>query len=461
MTTFVFAGPTLSILDARAELDAIYLPPVAQGDVYRVTKMRPQAIGIIDGYFEREPAVWHKEILWAMSQGIHVFGSASMGALRAAELAAFGMEGVGEIFEAFRDGVLEDDDEVAVSHGPRESDYRVMSEAMVNVRATLSAAQVDGVIDATTAHVLQDAAKALFYPDRTYPALLRCGAGLGVPRAQIDSLRDWLPGGRVDQKRTDALAMLREMRQRFAGPVPPKRVQYTFSCTEQWDQLASLAGEVHIDAGGNGETLLLERLLDEVRLGADSAPLQGALLRFLAVELGRRTSAGVSPEQIDATTAAFRRERNLVTPEQLQRWLEENRLDVPAFSGLMEDEVHVRIAGELANSPAVSYVEDYLRVAGDYARVLERAVDKQRLLHASGLANAGLDDIGITEAELLRWYFTTRLGREVDSDLASYARAVGFADADALRRALVREHAYQTTRDAEGRAPSRAAPKAD
>src|SRR6185437_13385815 len=102
-------GPTLPLADARAELDAVYLPPVAQGDVYRVTRLQPDAIGIVDGYFDRVPAVWHKEILWAMSCGIPVFGSASMGALRAAELAAFGMEGVGAIFEAYRDGVIEAD----------------------------------------------------------------------------------------------------------------------------------------------------------------------------------------------------------------------------------------------------------------------------------------------------------------------------------------------------------------
>ena len=69
------------------------------------------------------PTVWHKEILWAMAQGIHVFGAASIGALRAAELDAFGMRGIGRIYEAFRDGVLEDDDEVAVLHGPEELGY--------------------------------------------------------------------------------------------------------------------------------------------------------------------------------------------------------------------------------------------------------------------------------------------------------------------------------------------------
>ena len=46
---------------------------------------------IVDGSFQWTPAVWHKEILWAMGRGVHVFGAASMGALRAAELDGFGL----------------------------------------------------------------------------------------------------------------------------------------------------------------------------------------------------------------------------------------------------------------------------------------------------------------------------------------------------------------------------------
>ena len=122
VNVYVFTGPTISPAEARRELEAVYLPPAAEGDVYRVTLHRPQAIGIIDGYFQSVPTVRHKEILWAMSRGIHVFGSASIGALRAAELTAFGMEGVGAVFEFYRDGMLEDDDEVAMAHGPAEPD---------------------------------------------------------------------------------------------------------------------------------------------------------------------------------------------------------------------------------------------------------------------------------------------------------------------------------------------------
>jgi hypothetical protein len=69
------------------------------------------------------PTVWHKEILWAMSEGTHVYGSASIGASRAAELHSFSIVGIDGIFEAYPDGILTDDDEVAVLHGLEELGY--------------------------------------------------------------------------------------------------------------------------------------------------------------------------------------------------------------------------------------------------------------------------------------------------------------------------------------------------
>src|SRR5207244_10384995 len=87
VNVYVFTGPTISAAEARQELDAVYLPPAAEGDVFRLVLRRPEVIGSIDGYLHSVPTVRHKEILWAMSQGIHVFGSASIGALRAVELA--------------------------------------------------------------------------------------------------------------------------------------------------------------------------------------------------------------------------------------------------------------------------------------------------------------------------------------------------------------------------------------
>jgi hypothetical protein len=233
--TYVFAGPTISPAEVRAELEAVYLPPAAEGDVYRAALKRPQAIGIIDGYFQSVPTVRHKEILWAMSRGIHLFGSSSIGALRAAELAVFGMEGVGTIFELYRDGVLEDDDEVAIAHGPAETGFRAASEAMVNIRQTLQKAELIEIISTKSRTILEGIGKKLFYPDRNYELLLRFAADHGIPETELARFRKWLPEGRVNQKREDALTMLRLMRRRIAEGLDPKAVSYSFQDTVMWE----------------------------------------------------------------------------------------------------------------------------------------------------------------------------------------------------------------------------------
>ena len=163
---------------------------------------------MIDGYFERVPAVWHKEILWALSRGIHVFGAASMGALRAAELYPFGMIGVGAIFEAFRDGQLEDDDEVAIVHADADHGYRPLSTPMVDIRATLAAAERDGVLRPDQRAVLEADLKGRHYAERHDAALLERARAIGAG----DALKAWLPSGRVQQKQRDALQMITTMR---------------------------------------------------------------------------------------------------------------------------------------------------------------------------------------------------------------------------------------------------------
>ena len=227
----IFAGPSLppSIRPSDPALE--WYPPVRQGDVYRAALGRPAIIGITDGYFEVTPTVWHKEILWAMAQGIHVYGSASIGALRAAELNPFGMTGVGRVFAAYRDGILSDDDEVAVLHGPEELDYPAVTEAMVNVRATLDKAVAEGVLDCWLVSRLTEIGKTLFYKERSWEGILECATGRGLPAMPLDELAVWLGRGKVDQKRIDALEMIAVIRDHLAAGVSPLRVSYRFQET--------------------------------------------------------------------------------------------------------------------------------------------------------------------------------------------------------------------------------------
>jgi hypothetical protein len=244
MRAVVFVGPSLPPrLRPAGEPLWDWRPPVRQGDVYRAALERPTVIGVIDGYFETVPTVWHKEILWAMAEGIHVFGAASIGALRAAELDVFGMRGIGRIYEDFRSGALKDDDEVAVLHGPEELGYPAVTEAMVNIRATIALAQNDRVLSPQSAAEVKAAAKALFYKDRAYGAVLQSAATAGVAAAELRRLTDWLPAGRVDQKRRDAEAMLATIRSQLATGASLLKVSYILAETAAWEAALRIKGE--------------------------------------------------------------------------------------------------------------------------------------------------------------------------------------------------------------------------
>ena len=248
MNVVVFLGPTMPVEEAATLLSAQYLPPAARGDVYAAARAHPWAIGIVDGYFHRVPSVLHKEILWALAQGIQVYGGASRGALRAAELERFGMTGVGEVFEEFRDGILTDDDEVAVAHGPAEAGYLAGSEAMVNIRATLAEARRAGILSASLADRLIGISKDTFYPRRSWERLLEEGEAAGAPAGELRLLAEWLPRGRIDRKRLDAAAMLRRIATDRAAERTPAEVGFRFNSTTMWEEL-----QAAIDQGGPGD----------------------------------------------------------------------------------------------------------------------------------------------------------------------------------------------------------------
>jgi hypothetical protein len=236
MTAIIFAGPSLPPrLRPAGEPRIEWRPPVRQGELYRAALARPAAIGVIDGYFEVVPTVWHKEILWAMAQGIHVFGAASIGALRAAELDTFGMRGIGAVYEAFRDGVLEADDEVAMLHGPEELGYPPLTEAMVNIRATFAEAVRHRIVAPEMESRLIVIAKGLFYKQRTYEAIFEAAAASRFPEPPLRDFAAWLPAGHIDQKRLDAEAMLAAIRAHLAAAPPPLHVSYTLAETVAWE----------------------------------------------------------------------------------------------------------------------------------------------------------------------------------------------------------------------------------
>jgi hypothetical protein len=207
----IFAGPSLGAPNPALARRIDFRGPAACGDIARAALEQPVAIGLLDGLLETSASVWHKEIIFALTKGIAVFGASSMGALRAAELAPFGMVGIGEVFLLFRNRVLEDDDEVVLQHGPVELGFVGLSEAMVNVRATAQSAAAAGVLTAADAETLCRAAKSLFYKDRSWEVIVQSAKAAGVSPSSLDNLIAWLPANAIDVKRRDALALVQAM----------------------------------------------------------------------------------------------------------------------------------------------------------------------------------------------------------------------------------------------------------
>ncbi|KAB5597578.1 TfuA domain-containing protein, partial [Vibrio parahaemolyticus] len=136
---FIFVGPSNpSVACLNSYKGFTVLPPAQRGDILSVISPKTSSIALIDGYWGQNPSVVHKEILEAISYGIDVRGSSSMGALRAAELNSYGMAGIGSIFEWYKNGTIEGDDEVALLHLPKELNYKPISIPLVNIRATLN-----------------------------------------------------------------------------------------------------------------------------------------------------------------------------------------------------------------------------------------------------------------------------------------------------------------------------------
>jgi hypothetical protein len=376
MTVIVFTGPTLPRAEVEERLYGRILPPARQGDIWRaVREHRPVAIGLIDGVFFHEPAVWHREILWALTEGVHVFGAASMGALRAAELAPFGMQGVGRVFEGFRDGIwpgfsepFEDDDEVAVIHAPAELGYAPLSDAMVDMRDTLLAASDDEIIAAPEARALARLLKELPFGERRLSQIAAIGA-MCLDPASIARLRAWLPHGAVQRKRLDALALLDTLSEFLGGRPEPFKAQFRFEQAQAWHDFVSAP-----DALTDEEAFVLE----EARLREDDwhETARAALGRLCAVRAAPASSSDGARRARDQ----FRLARGLTRRDDLDAWLVSNAATVEWLAQTMRDEAAV--TAFLARPPAGldAAIVDHLRLTERFPELLQRALAKRAKL---------------------------------------------------------------------------------
>ncbi|MGW5477729.1 TfuA-like protein [Streptomyces sp. NPDC004008] len=214
----VYVGPTLPRSEPVLMAPGVRVrAPIGHGDLFDTAIRDGDTVVIIDGVYHQAPALRHKEILAAMGRGVRVIGAASIGALRAAELAPFGMLGVGSIYTAYAHGEINGDDEVAVGQAP-DGEWDALTWPLVNLRHVLKLAALAGVVDGERGAALLAGLRTVYYPQRTAAAVR------AICRRHSElAFADWLAVQRErdpyfgDLKRADALEAVHTA---LAAPAP-------------------------------------------------------------------------------------------------------------------------------------------------------------------------------------------------------------------------------------------------
>ena len=324
-----FLGPSLP---ASAATGFRVLPPARQGDVWRALRDKPRVLVLIDGVFESQPSVWHHELLDALGAGVRVFGASSMGALRAAELAPFGMAGVGRVYRWVLDGTADDAD-VALLHADQGHGFLPLTVPQVTVRFAAEQATLARALTAREARDLVEQSAGVFYQERTWHSVLsrlKPGARLRWDR--------FAARGLPDVKALDALECLKLASRSRASAQPAGERSVRHSSLVRRRKLT------------DAEPPLLERL----QMRSDAAELRDAGLRR-ALLAGWARELGLSAA-IDAELAS-RLGARLAEEVALERLMLDHAArmlnDGPSGEEALADEARVRgLVPAAARAPA-------------------------------------------------------------------------------------------------------------
>ncbi len=443
----IFLGPSLPIAEAREILNAVYLPPAKQSDLLSaVTTYSPDIIGLIDGVFLSLPSVWHKEILYALEQGVAVYGASSMGALRAAETEAFGMIGVGEIYRMYARGELLDDDEVVMVHGPEDTEYRRLSEPMVNVRATFHRAKNEGIINKNLCEQLTAIAKSIYFPERTFSAIFRKAATAGILPDILEKMAHFAKENYVDIKRQDAISLLETLRD-LPESLPQSQPNFSLVRNQFFSNLyhrdrTVLRNNTTVPLGDiAGYAALHLPDFDETNLHASNRALVQILAEILGVE--------VSQGEVDKESKRFRSQHSLTEETALTDWLAENDLTPGEFNQLMYEMARCRqlqnwLLTRKASEKNTKILLDELRLQNRYKDCADAVAERERIVreHYPNFIEENYDNLTISHLAIEHERSTGCRVRLYDY----WIKEAGFLDFELLKLELLRSHLARKAR---------------
>ena len=436
----VFSGPSLERSLVEHIPGFIWKPPAAQGDVLKTLKIdKPDVIAIIDGYFDGVPSIWHKEILFALSNGVKVYGSSSMGALRAAETDTYGMIGVGLIYQQYRDNVLEDDDEVAVLHAPAELGFKPLSLPMVNVRTTIHKLILKDLICPDIGNRLIDIAKSIFYQHRQWEAIFNI---YDKRYEKLPAETDYLvlmEEHYIDQKRNDALELMEQLKTTVTSAAELKTTpeashdNFKFEWSVMWDKIYHQALN---NQNGTGES---QFIIDELRLTPDDYTgfLTRVQLKQLALQEAERLRVNVDKNDMARALKNLREKHKLFNRTLIDTWLDSNDLDIKHLDLLLQEEIKTNKIVPKQQEIDRSLLLDELKISGNYVGLKSAAASKKTIV------DSDITVPDIKPAMLLNWYFETELNRNIPADIDLYISSIGLNNRTQFYQLLNRHYQFQ------------------
>lgn len=426
----VFTGPSLDYETIREVLpEAIILPPARQGDVIsNLMEYEPSHVLLLEGTFHQSLSVWHKELAWSMLiPGVKgVYGAASMGALRAADLADFGMIGSGQIFNWYYEGVTFDESEVSAvyTEGPNQT-YRSHTVPLCNVRGALLKAMEERMISPDEAEKIFDAARAIHWTERTERALAGFPLLLEVLKAH-------------NQKAIDALELLYTFRElkpvEGFTPFTEEALSLLFSAQFERDRTVFVGKRPVKLQDLEAFIVLHDQEYEEHIAAADN--------RVLALLLADIYRVPITMPEIDEEWRHFSVRMGLRSLQEHDQWMRENHTNGKELMRLIGDEVRLRKLRKALMTRSgprrrTQRLLDYLKLSQRYRYWANAAARHEEQVSAAG----GEEQLffGQTDISLLLSEHAKRAGLTITLPLEDYAREAGFGTIRELMVALSRD----------------------
>jgi hypothetical protein len=392
-------------------------------------EFEPSHILLVTGSFYQSLSVWHKEIAWALQiPGIKgVYGAASMGALRAADLADFGMIGSGKIFSWYYEGVTFDESEVAAVYqqGRDEFSYTSYTIPLVNVRGALLKALESEVLELEEAEEIFTQARAIHWTERTERSLSEYPILLEILRTH-------------NQKAIDALELLYKFRE--LKPVEgfvrftEESLSLLFSAQFERDR-AVLVGKRPVKLQDlEAFVMLHDQEYEEHLAAADD--------RVLALLLADIYRINVTVAEIDEEWRRFSVRMGLRSLQEHDQWMRENHVNGKELMRLIADEVRLRKMRKALMTRSgprrrTQRLLDYLKLTQRYRYWSNAAARHEEQISAVG----GEETLyfGQTDVSLLLSEHAKKAGLTITLSLEDYVREMGFGTVRELMVALARD----------------------